>query len=310
MNDAEALKRYLAEEMVEDYEEGRMSRREMVRRVGLILGVSTVGPALLAALGCSTPGPGGPDRAPVPPGKTDGVTVKPDDPALTAGPVEFPGDAGPVRGYHARPQGQGPFSGVVVIHENRGLTEHHKDVARRLARVGYAALAVDLVSRQGGTEQFPDAGAVTGALGQSKPEELIADLRAGVKWLQGQPHVQQGKVGAVGWCFGGGMAWRLATAEPQVGAAVAYYGPNPPLEAVPNIQGAVLGIYGGNDRRITDGKAALAEALQKAGKTFDMQVYDGADHAFFNDTGTRFSPEAAKDAWARTLDWFARHLKA
>lgn len=104
------------------------------------------------------------------------------------------------------------------------------------------------------------------------------------------------------------MAWRFATAEPKLKAVAAFYGPNPPVEAVSGIQAAVLGVYGANDKRITDAKGTLEDALKKVGKSFEMKVFEGADHAFFNDTGVRYSPAAAKEAWALTLDFFARHL--
>lgn len=104
------------------------------------------------------------------------------------------------------------------------------------------------------------------------------------------------------------MAWRFARAEPKLKAVAAFYGPNPPVEAVPGIQAAVLGVYGANDKRITDAKGTLEDALKKVGKSFEMKVFEGADHAFFNDTGARYSPAAAKEAWALTLDFFARHL--
>lgn len=113
---------------------------------------------------------------------------------------------------------------------------------------------------------------------------------------------------AIGWCWGGGMAWRLATAEKRLGAVAAFYGPNPPLEAVPNIGAAVLGIYGGEDARITGGMEVLAKALKEAGSTYEMKVYAGAKHAFFNDTGANFHPTAAWEAWTKTLEWFEEYL--
>ena len=195
-----------------------------------------------------------------------------------------------------------------MIHENRGLTDHIRDVARRFAKVGYVGLAVDLLSRVGGTGQFSNEAEVTTAISQLDQEGVISDLRSGVAWLGEQSYVQGGRIGGIGWCWGGGQAWRLATKEPRLGAVVAFYGPNPPLEDVPNIQAAVLGIYGEEDRRITDQEPELEEALADANKTYEMRVFPGANHAFFNDTGQRFDPEAAKGAWSDTLHWFDEYL--
>ena len=309
LNDAQRLKRYLAEEMVEEYEDGRISRRQMIKTVGLILGVSVVSPALLASLGCANPEANIEEpEAPVPESTTEGVTVEPGDPEIEVSQLEIPGEEGAIRAYQARPRGEGPFAAIVLIHENRGLVDHIRDVARRFAKVGYVGLAVDLLSRVGSTERFPERTDATAAISGLDQEEVISDLRSSVSWLEEQPYVQEGRIGGIGWCWGGGQAWRLATEEPRVGAIVAFYGPNPPLEDVPNIQAAVLGIYGEEDRRITDQEPELEEALADANKTYEMRIFEGADHAFFNDTGERFDPQAAREAWSYTLDWYDKYL--
>ena len=204
--------------------------------------------------------------------------------------------------------GEGPFPAILLIHENRGLTEHIRDVTRRFAKVGYAGLAPDLLSRVGGTALFADKSETTTALSGLDQGGVISDLQSGMTWLEGQPYVEEGRLGAIGWCWGGGQAWRLATQEPRLKAVVAFYGPNPPLEDVPNIQAAVLGIYGAEDKRITDQEPELEEALADAGKTYEMRVFDGANHAFFKDTGECFDPDAAKEAWSDTLGWFDEYL--
>jgi carboxymethylenebutenolidase len=310
VDDTQRLKRYLAEEMVEEYEEGRMSRRHMIKTVGRILGVTVVSPTLLASLGCATPV--APDEeqeaAPVPESGTSGVTVEPDDPDIQVSEVEVPGEDGAIEGYLAQPSGEGPFAAILLIHENRGVTEHIRDVARRFAKVGYVGLASDMLSRTGGTAQFADESETTTAISELEQEGVISDMRSSVTWLEQQPYVQEGSIGGIGWCWGGGQAWRLATQEPRVGAVVSFYGPNPPLEDVPNIQAAVLGIYGEEDRRITDQQPELEEALAEVDKTYEMLIFEGANHAFFNDTGERFDPEAAEEAWASTLGWFDEYL--
>ena len=310
LNDSQRLKRYLAEEMVEEYEEGRMSRRQMIETVGRILGVTVVSPALLASLGCGNPEGDVEESevAPVPESRTDGVTVEPDDPDIEVSEIEVPGEESAIEAYLAQPRREGPFAAVLLIHENRGLTEHIRDVARRFAKVGYAGLAVDLLSRVGGTAQFSDEAETTTAISRLDQEGVISDLRSGVTWLEGQPYVQEGRIGGIGWCWGGGQAWRLATKEPKMSAVVAFYGPNPLLEDVPNIQAAVLGIYGEEDQRIMSQEPEPEEVLANADKTYEMKVFEGANHAFFNDTGERFDPQAARDAWAYTLDWFNKYL--
>jgi carboxymethylenebutenolidase len=234
--------------------------------------------------------------------------VNADDPDVQAGPVEFPGaDGATLLGYLARPPGDGPFAVVLVCHENRGLTEHIQDVTRRVAKAGYVGLAVDLLSRQGGSAAVGSDN-VPGALGQSSPEQFVADFRSGWEYLQTQPFADTTRTGMVGFCFGGGVTWQVATHMPELRAAVPFYGPHPAVEEVPNIQAAVLAIYGGLDTRINSGLPAIEAAMEANGKVFEPVVYEGADHAFHNDTGGRYVPEAAQDAWARTIAWFGEYL--
>jgi carboxymethylenebutenolidase len=310
LNDSWRLKRYLAGEMVEEYEEGRMSRRQMIKTVGRILGVTVVSPTLLASLGCGSPEAGDEEQetALVPESGTSGVTIDPNDPDIEAGEVEVPGEEGAITAYQAQPASGAPFAAILLIHENRGLTEHIRDVARRFAKVGYVGLAADLLSRTGGTAQIVDESETTTAISELDQGGVISDMQSSVTWLQQQPYVQEGRIGAIGWCWGGGQAWRLATTDPRLNAVVSFYGINPPLENVPNIQAAVLGVYGEEDSRITDQEPELEEALADADKTYEMTVFEGANHAFFNDTGERFDPEAAEEAWSETLDWFNQYL--
>jgi carboxymethylenebutenolidase len=238
-----------------------------------------------------------------------GIRVPENDPAIEAAMVSFPSGATTVVAYLARPKGAGPFPGVLVCHENRGLVEHAKDVTRRLGKAGFAALGVDLMSAQGGTDKVTDPAQIPGVLGNTPPETFVAWFQAGLAYLQGLAYVQKANIGMVGFCFGGGMTWRVATKTPSLKAAVPYYGPNPPLEDVPGIQAAVLAIYGGNDTRINAGIPAIEDAMKKANKTFEKIIYDGANHAFNNDTGANYKADAAVDAWAKMLAWFAKYLK-
>ncbi len=304
------LGRYLLEEWTEDYRDGRLDRREFLRRVVALAGSQAAALALLSSVGetASATEVGKAAAQAPPPQQTGGVTVPADDPAIQVTPVTFRQESTNVLGYLSRPRNRPQAPGLVVVHENRGLVEHIKDVARRLARVGYAALAVDLASHEGGTDRFQDPAQVTALLGRTPPDQLVAMLLAAVHYLEQQPFVRSDRLGAVGWCFGGGMTWRLATASPQLRAAVPFYGPNPPLDHVPRIRAAVLAIYAERDQRINQGIPALRQALAQAGVVHEIVIYPGADHAFFNDTGSRYHPEAARQAWERTLDWFQRYL--
>jgi carboxymethylenebutenolidase len=197
---------------------------------------------------------------------------------------------------------------ILVCHENRGLTPHIQDVTRRLAKAGYVGLAIDLLSRQGGSAAVGE-GNVPGVLGHIAPDQFVTDFVSGWQYLQGQPFAQADRVGMTGFCFGGGVTWQVATHVPDLLAAVPFYGPHPPLEDVPNIQAAVLAIYGELDGRINGGIPEIEQAMTANNKIYEKLIYPNADHAFHNDTGSRYNREAAKDAWARTLAWFDRYVR-
>jgi carboxymethylenebutenolidase len=209
--------------------------------------------------------------------------------------------------YLSRPAAEGSFPVILVCHENRGLTPHIEDVTRRFAKAGYVSLAIDLVSRLGGTDVVGTE-SVPGALGGISTEQFVGDFVAGWQYLQGQDFAEAARVGMTGFCFGGGVTWRVAVGMPELRAAVPFYGP-PPLERdVPGIQAAVLAIYGENDARITGSAPAILAAMQANDKVFEQVIYPAADHAFFNDTGSRYNAAAASDAWTRMLAWFELHL--
>src|SRR3990170_3619394 len=308
------LQRYILEEWAEEYEEGRLNRREFLRRTVLMAGGTALAVPVLQSLGVTASleevSAASGDPAPRV-AQASGITVPANDPALeSAGMVSFASGGVTVHAYLSRPKGAGPFPAVVVIHENRGLLEHFKDVTRRLAKLSYVALAVDLASTEGGTDRFTsDLAQVTAILGRTPPERMVEFLNAAVRYLQAQRFVRGNRIGVTGYCFGGGMAWRLATANAELRAAVPYYGANPPLEDVAKIKTAVLAIYGGPDERIKAGIPAVREAMRKAGVTHEIVIYPGADHAFFNDTGPRYNASAARGAWDRTVGWFGKYLK-
>ena len=237
--------------------------------------------------------------------------VDPNDPGLSSEAVQVPGKAGNVKAYLSRPKNGANLGSVIVIHENRGLVDHIKDVARRFAKDGFAALAPDLLSRLGGTDQFKTPEEAIQAIGKVTKENVVEDLASAVAYLKKQGFVN-GKIGVVGYCWGGGQSLNFATQCKDLNAAVVYYGRNPdPLDLVKNIPCSLLGNYGEDDPNIIPGVEPLKEALKKSGKTFDIKVYPGAKHAFNNNTNAdRYHPEAAKDAWARTRDFYKKQLAA
>lgn len=237
------------------------------------------------------------------------VPVSPDDPAIQASDITFPSQGAEVIAYLARPNDNQTHAAILVCHENRGLTDHIKDVTRRLAKAGYVGLAVDLLSREGGTAKVGASG-VPGVLGNTPPAQMVGDFAAGLEYLKQQNFVAPGQFGMTGFCFGGGMTWRCATQIPELKAAVPYYGPNPPLEDVPKIQAAVLAQYGGNDARINAGIPAIEQAMKDNNKIFEYVIYEGANHAFNNDTGGNYNAKAANEAWAKTLEWFGKYVRA
>lgn len=316
MND---LQRYLADEFVEDYQERRLSRRDALKVLASVTGSVLVAEGLLAACApipeTATPttmAPATDSPTAADPTATQGVsdataTVSPDDPAVEGQAVEFPSGADTIMGYLARPAGDGPFPVVLVCHENRGLTPHIEDVTRRLAKAGYVGLAVDLLSRQGGSAQV-GAENVPGVLGGIDPAQFVEDFKNGWAYLKTLPYTEPARVGMVGFCFGGGVTWRVAVGMPELKAAVPFYGPAAAEADMPKIQAPVLAIYGELDQRITGSAPAVEAAMKANNKVFEKMIYPGADHAFHNDTGTRYNAEAATDAWARTLAWFEKYL--
>lgn len=233
--------------------------------------------------------------------------VEAGDARIRGADVPWPGATGEMKGYMAMPaEKSGKLPAVIVIHENRGLNEHIRDVARRVALEGFVALAPDFLSPLGGTPSDEDK--AREMIGQLKPEETAANAAATVKFLAGHGETT-GAVGVVGFCWGGGVANRTAVASPDLKAAVAYYGPQPKAEEVPAIRAALLLHYAGLDERINAGIRPFEEALKANGKDYAIHLYDGVNHAFNNDTSAaRYNEAAAKQAWERTIAFFKAKL--
>ena len=306
MNDAQW---YFVEEFAEEYHIGRLSRRDLLRRVLLITGSTAVTASTLLSLGCGSksPSPSNTNSAPTPhppspasvtapalspasnigaatmppTSQSDALIVQPEDPAIRAQKVQFPGAAGPIFGYLA---------------------------ARRYAKEGYAALAVDLVSREGGTDKYAsDPAQIPAILSRIAPAGLVADLNAGLTYLKIVDGVRKDGFGVTGFCFGGNQTFALAVASPDMRAAVPYYGTVNPQDLAKS-QAAFLNFYGETDTRVTSQAQTVAQALRQAGRPAEVHIEPGAAHAFFRNNGASYNPTAARDAWPRTLAWFAKYL--
>ncbi len=236
--------------------------------------------------------------------------VPPDDARLVAETVGLAAGTATVSGYLVRPAGGGTHPAVVVIHENRGLNPHIKDVARRVALEGFVAFAPDLLSPVGGTPPDPDQ--AREMIGKLQAPEVVGWLRGVVAALRARPEVGGkvgGKVGALGFCWGGGMANALAVAEPGLDAAVVYYGRQPEAAQVSAIRAPLLLHYAGLDERIDAGIPDFEAALKSSGKTYELYLYPGVNHAFNNDTGgARYDKAAAELAWGRSVAFLKRYL--
>ena len=322
---------YLITEFAKDYLESQMSRRDMLRRVLLITGTIPGTAALMFSLGCGTaaddknrtptatasasgaaPSTSTPARAATAtgtpaPGATPGVAAA--DPTIEGGDVTYPGPASQIKGYLAKPKGAGTWPGVIVIHENRGMIEPIQDVARRYAKEGFVALAVDLVSRGGGTGA--DIPVNTGFLGRAAPDDLVADLNASVSYLKGHPATQGKALGVSGFCFGGGYAFELASANKDIKAAVPYYGTAQRVMdngTLAKTSAAVYAMYGELDTRLSAQAPSVETALKQSGRPFKTKIWPGASHAFFNNTATSYNADVATQAWNETLAWFRQYL--
>ena len=279
-------------DLYDSFTHGGISRREFLDRLAEIAGSSAAALALLPLLQNDYA------RA---------ATVAPDDARLAIDTVSYDAAGTKISGYLVRLKAQSKRPAVIVIHENRGLNPHIKDIARRIAIEGFLALAVDMLSPLGGTPSDEDKGREM--IGSLNADETAHRIAAAVPFLAHHPE-STGKVGAVGFCWGGGMVNRLAVLSPDLKAAVAYYGVQPPAAQVPKIQAALLLHYAGLDQRVNAGIAAYEQVLKAAHKHFTIYIYPNVNHAFNNDTSSRYDKAAAALAWSRTIAFLKEELGA
>jgi carboxymethylenebutenolidase len=280
-------------DLYDSYTHGALPRREFMDRLAQMAGGAGAAAALLGVLQNDYA------RAAV---------IAEDDARIATETATYEAAGGKVSGYLARLQSRAKRPAVVVIHENRGLNPHIKDVTRRLAIDGFLAFGVDALSPVGGTPADEDE--ARERIGSLNPDETLARYVGAVSFLGTHPD-STGKVGNVGFCWGGGMANRLAAAGTSLAAAVAYYGMPLPADQVPKVTAPLLLHYAGFDDRINAGVPAFEEALKKNGKSYELYMYAGANHAFNNDTNAaRYDKQAADLAWGRTIAFLKKYLSA
>ena len=279
--------------LYDQFTHGGMSRRDFLDRLTSLAGSAAAGAALLPLLQNNY---------------AQAAIVAADDARLTADRTSYDSAKGKINGYLVRAKAKGKRPAVIVIHENRGLNPHIEDVARRVALEGFLAFAPDLLSLVGGTPPSEDAAREMHT--KMNREDAIAASVAAIAFLQGHAE-STGKVGAVGFCFGGAVVNRMATDSPNLAAGVAYYGGQPPADKVPAIKAALMLHYAETDANVNKGIEAYEAALKANNKKFELRSYPGTQHAFNNDTGAaRYNKQVADLAWGRTIGFFKDHLGA
>ena len=274
-------------DLYDNFTHGGMNRRQFLDRLTEVAGSSAAAVALLPLLQNNY---------------AQAAVVAPDDARLVSERASYESPKGKIDGYLVRPKAKGKRPVVLVIHENRGLNPHLEDVARRFAAEGYLAYAVDLLSLVGGTPANEDAARDLHT--KMNQDDAVAALVAGVSFLKQHPE-STGKVGAVGFCFGGLMVNRLAASSPELDAGVAFFGRQVPAAQVPNIKAALMLNYAETDDGVNTGIPAYEAALKANNKKYVLHTYAGTQHAFFNDTGAaRYNEAPAKLAWTRTLEFY------
>ena len=276
--------------LYDEYKGGRIDRRTFLKRLTIAAGSTAAALAILPALG-----------------ENNNILFAEDDEIISQF-VKYPAPKTDINAFLAYPKKEGKYPAVVVIHENRGLQPHIQDVAMRFAKEGFLSIAPDALTPVGGTPEN-DQSKATGLIRELNSEDTINNMVAAVKYLKTHP-LSTGKVGCTGFCWGGAMTNQVAVNSTDLNAAVPYYGRQPATEDIAKIKAPIMAHYAGNDPGINAGIAAFEEELKKQNKEYQIFIYDGASHAFNNDSNPeRYNAEAAKLAWGRTISFFKEKLK-
>jgi carboxymethylenebutenolidase len=274
------------------YKNGRVSRRLFIKKLALITGSTTAALSLFPVIEGN---------------EIKGATLAKKETVIVSEFIKYPAETGEMRAFLARPKKGKKFPAVIVIHENRGLVPHIQDVTRRMAKEGFLTIAPDALSPLGGTPE--DISNVGEMFKKLNSEQTTKNFVAAVKYLKTHP-LSNGKVGCTGFCWGGAMTNQVAVNAPDLNAAVPYYGRQPAAEDVEKIKAPIMAHYAGNDAGINAGIPAFEEALKKYNKEYQIFMYEGAGHAFNNDSNPeRYNEQAAKLAWGRTVGFFKEKLK-
>lgn len=274
------------------YKEGEIGRRDFLKKLAVYAGSTASALALLPLLEENY---------------LHASVWQESNEGLVTESINYPGETGDVKAFLARPKEKKKYPAVIVIHENRGLVPHIRDVNIRMAKEGFLSLAPDALSPLGGTPEG-DSSNNPSMIRELNNEQTVKNFVAAVKYLKTHP-LSNGKVGCTGFCWGGGMTNQVAAACPDLDAAVPYYGSQPKPEDVPKIKAPVMAHYAENDPRINQGIDAFREALEKANIEHQIFIYEGASHAFNNDSNPeRYNEKAAKLAWERTVSFFKEKL--
>ncbi len=283
------------ETIVEDYSSSKINRRDFFTRLIAVTGTYATAQLFLERSGLA---------------QTVVSNVESKKIDVDSETVEYVNGTTKLRGYLSKPKKKGKYPAILVIHENRGLNDHTRDVARRFAAEGFVALAVDALSRKGGTASFDTPEKIREAFSSIPATDVISDLNAGLAFLNSHKNVKKNKLASIGFCWGGARSFLLSTSANKLKAAVVFYGTAPTEAELAKVHCPVFGLYGETDERITSAVPKVDEAMKKLKKPYEFKIYKAAQHAFFNDTNQqRYNAEAAKDAWIQTLAFLRKNLK-
>lgn len=291
--------------LIQTYRGGGLSRREFFQKLAFVTGSILLAHEIMLAEGFASywdvydwPSQEGQPQQPTPKESIEAGEKRLPS-SVTAEWVTYPstGDI-KVSSYVAKPKAAAPFAAVIVIHENRGLTEFVVDIAQRWATEGYLGIAVDFLSRLGGTAKFASTQEAGGGIRQLERPGVVEDLHATVAYLKTRSDVRKNMLGVTGFCWGGGNTFNFATESKEIAFAMPFYGPPPPPERAENIVCPIRAVFAETDERINAAVPAFAEKMKELGKPFDYKFYPGTGHAFMNFTGTRYNEEQSRIAWA------------